>query len=91
MRTWTRALTVTRCGGCGTLVADGAPLLEIRIEPIRLRRVRCESCEGPAPPNLPVHVASPQRFTKPMARLGTVKPSFDVRMAAVGREPRDSD
>ncbi len=52
MRAWARATRLRHCGRCGTDVAVGAPYLSIRVGAGR-ELVRCVTCEGPAPPDLP--------------------------------------
>lgn len=51
MRTWIRANRDQLCGNCRHQIAVGDPVLVIRIPGIR-DRVRCDHCEGPAPPDL---------------------------------------
>jgi hypothetical protein len=106
MRTWTRATVPTLCGGCNRLLDKGEPVLVIEIafcaadyttSPPKdrrpIRRVRCDRCEGPAPPDLPAFVErssaiTPTPLTKfhPMLPLGT--PLADYRARASGeREP----
>lgn len=57
MTKWTRATLATICGGCNRVIALGAPmkLLELgTVQGGRRIKVRCETCDGPAPPDLPL-------------------------------------
>lgn len=71
MRTWTRAVFLTLCGGpCGRHIAEGTPMLVFDIA--GLHKVRCAACAGedvPADlPLTPVHPRPPKLET--MQRLG---------------------
>jgi hypothetical protein len=97
MRTWKRVIVATLCGGCNRHLSKGEPVLEIEItygaRARTVRRVRCDRCEGPAPPDLPVLIEKTNAITpRPMTRfhptlpLGT--PLADWRARASGdREP----
>jgi len=70
---WTRAKVPTLCGRCARRIEVGDPLLLLTIgsatKPIP--KVRCTSCYGPAPPDLPS--ALELREARPpidMTRLG---------------------
>lgn len=52
MREWTRARRIRECGGCGSAIAIGAPIVEYRFPQVRRVLARCEPCEGTAPPDL---------------------------------------
>jgi hypothetical protein len=57
---WQRAILPTQCGGCSSVIAIGAPMKVFMLSAVRAGRrtkVRCEKCDGPAPPDLPEHVA----------------------------------
>jgi hypothetical protein len=107
MRTWKRVVVAGICGGCNRLLAKGEPVLviEITYQPKaasertigRLGRVvtrmRCDRCEGPAPPDLPAFVErtnaiapTPMTRVRPTLPLGT--PLADWRARQSGdREP----
>jgi hypothetical protein len=107
MRTWKRVAVATLCGGCNRHLAKGDPALviEITYQPKAatertigrmgrvVTRVRCDRCEGPAPPDLPVliektNAITPRPMTKfhPTLPLGT--PLADWRARQSGeREP----
>lgn len=52
MSTWTRAKFTRACGNCGDAIKVGEPLLELRL--VFTTKVRCQLCDGPAPPDLPI-------------------------------------
>ncbi len=97
MRTWTRvAVPATLCGGCNRQLLKGDPVLLIDLAFLggkMIHRVRCDRCEGPAPPDLPALVETtnaitPRPMTKfhPVLPLGT--PLADYRARQSGeREP----
>jgi len=96
MKAWDRIAVPTLCGGCGRTLAAGDPVLVItrpRGTAKALRFLRCDRCEGPAPPELPALVvrdntitATPLRRLAPLLPLGT--PLADFRARAAGdREP----
>lgn len=109
MRAWARVAVATLCGGCNRQLAKGDPILVIDFEfradyttsPPKarraVRRIRCDRCEGPAPPDLPAFVEQSNAITPtPMTRfhpvlpLGT--PLADWRARASGeREPGEDD
>jgi hypothetical protein len=80
MRTWTRAPRVRRCGRCGTDVAVGAPYLSIRLAGTGRELVRCATCEGPAPPDLPALI-EPRSAHEPinLTRFGILPMDFSRR------------
>ncbi len=55
MKTWTRATTDRKCGGCVRFLRAGDPMLVITIG--RRRFIRCRHCEE-APPDLPAIVVT---------------------------------
>lgn len=95
MRTWERARAACLCGLCGRILAKGDAVLVFSIArgtrpPIR--RIRCDRCEGPAPPDLPalVELVAPRPSStlarlRPILPLGT--PLADWRARQAGREP----
>jgi hypothetical protein len=97
MRKWERvSVPSTLCGGCNRQLLRGDPVLVITRErgtARALRFVRCDRCEGPAPPDLPPFVErtnaiAPTPLTKfhPVLPLGT--PLADYRARQSGeREP----
>lgn len=95
MRTWRRVAVATLCGGCNRILAKGDPVLAIEFvfQGRTTRRVRCDRCEGPAPPDLPLLVErsnaitpTPMQRIHPVLPLGT--PLADWRSRASGdREP----
>lgn len=96
MRSWERIAVATLCGGCGRTLMKGDPVLVIarpRATGKPLRFLRCDRCEGPAPPDLPALVvrdntiaATPLKRLAPLLPLGT--PLADFRARASGeREP----
>jgi hypothetical protein len=108
MRTWTRvAVPATLCGGCNRELHRGDPVLviEVTYQPKAatertigrtgrvVTRVRCDRCEGPAPPDLPALVEqnnaiTPRPMTKfhPVLPLGTPLADFRARQSGE-REP----
>lgn len=94
MRTWTRAIDVTLCGGpCGHRIQTGDPMLEIRLDILSKSRrlLRCVRCAGE-----PVPVDLPPLFSKtiqptPTALVhiatGANALPLDWKSAGAGREP----
>jgi hypothetical protein len=66
MRTWTRVIVATLCGGCGRHLEKGDPV-EVREFAYHggptIHRVRCDRCAGPAPPDLPEFVERSNTIT----------------------------
>jgi hypothetical protein len=58
MRTWARVPIETVCGGCGHIIRTNQPALTLALAGVKKIRVRCEECDGPAPPGLPEHIAT---------------------------------
>ena len=54
MKTWCRLSHEVRCGSCGESIYINQPVLAYEFGAMRRRLYRCEECEGPAPPDLPV-------------------------------------
>ena len=83
------------CGGCGRDLPQGDPMLviEVTYRGRSTTRVRCEQCEGPAPPGLPAYVERTNAITPtPMTRfhptlpLGSPLADFRARQSGE-REP----
>lgn len=53
MRQWRRAARTRQCGRCARPILKGEPLLTISLSGHRWKLVRCETCGGGAPPDLP--------------------------------------
>jgi hypothetical protein len=96
VRTWERLRVGTLCGACGRQLDVGDPVLVFIIERGNhptIRRVRCDQCEGPAPPDLPelvvtTHAITPTPLTRLVPRLPLGTPLNDWRKRAAGeREP----
>jgi hypothetical protein len=87
MRTWTRVTVPTLCGGCNRELHRGDPLLVIEFvflggKPVRCWR--CDRCEGPAPPDLPVLVEREHRITPtPLTRMLHVVPKRPLGVGLV--------
>ena len=88
MRTWTRATHTRQCGLCGEPQRVGAPILEYVIANHTF--VRCSTCEGGAPPDLPL-IIERQDHPQPAlnwGRLGLLPLDFKTRAAVEDeREP----
>lgn len=52
-RRWERVTYREKCGRCGALLKAGDPMLLIAFVGMKRALIRCEQCEGPAPPDLP--------------------------------------
>ena len=51
---WRRVPADTLCGYCvNRVIAKGEPVLFTTLPTVKRERVRCVSCAGPAPPDLP--------------------------------------
>lgn len=91
---WTRATLPTVCGRCGHVIPVDAPMLAIRLDALRGGRkvkARCENCEGPAPPDLPLRVIErPAATPLPMVRFVPNMLPLDFKSRAA-REPGDDD
>ena len=98
MRIWERLRAGTLCGACGRALEVGDPVLVFVIErgtrpPIR--RMRCDQCEGPAPPDLPAliqltNAITPTPLTRfaPVLPLGVPLADFRARQSGE-REPEE--
>jgi hypothetical protein len=75
MTKWTRVrgLRTLRCGGCDCEIPIGAPVKVFAIGAIV--KVRCQSCDGPAPPDLPIDpVFDDDAPTRPLVQLRNLLP-----------------
>ena len=91
MTTWLRVAigATVRCGHCGAVLLAGTPVARVVLPRVRRVLARCETCVGPAPPDLPALVVrapdAGAAFTR-VARLVT-----DWQTRAAGREPGEDD
>lgn len=85
MREWQRLRLARLCGRCGRLCAVGDPVLIIAAA--RWRKVRCATCAGEPPPELPAlcERVEESRPMVPIRRLAGL--SLDWKRAAAQREP----
>jgi len=72
---WTRARVATLCGSCHRHIVAGEPLLQLAVgvgaKTGRIVKVRCTTCVGPAPPDLPERIElEPPRPALDMTRIG---------------------
>jgi hypothetical protein len=58
MTTWLRVAigATVRCGHCGAVLLAGTPVARVVLPRVRRVLARCETCVGPAPPDLPALV-----------------------------------
>jgi hypothetical protein len=93
---WERTRVARLCGRCNRALIPGDPILVVTIahgSATPIRRVRCELCEGPAPPDLPALVerapVTPAAFVRlqPRLPLGTALADWRARQAGEAREP----
>lgn len=74
MRRWTRAVVDSHCGKCAGRIPAGHPALLIDLPQLSRPLVRCDACEGPAPPDLPSVMTLSQSGTR-----GTMTPLMDAK------------
>jgi hypothetical protein len=99
-RTWIRVALALRCGRCNRTLQQGDAVLVIEMtRPDRtLRFFRCETCEGPAPPELPAFIERTNEITPtPLRRVTGLLPLWarpasttddrDWKTRAAEREP----
>jgi hypothetical protein len=91
MRRWERATRHVLCGGCGAAIETGDPVLVYfgaTAGATPRRFIRCASCGGGAPPDLPTAIVfDPTPLPRlDMTRLGVLPLDFRTR-AAGEREP----
>lgn len=75
MRTWERVSYGCCCGQCGEQLGEGQACLLIALPNLKRRLVRCETCAGQAPPDLPAHPVR-SHMTQKMQQLRTAKPEW---------------
>jgi hypothetical protein len=72
MRVWERTATPTAaCGKCGQVLPAESWVLVITIPGLKSRLLRCATCEGPAPPDLPADAPGPRVPTAPTRLVPT--------------------
>ena len=71
---WTRADRDGACGGCNEPIASGDRIRLTIIAGVTRRFVRCATCAGGAPPELPADVAPAAPNRDGFAPLGSVRP-----------------
>lgn len=87
MTRWTRAPVVTLCGYCRDprLIQAGEPCMEITLPGVQRRRLRCVTCAGPAPPDLPpLEKPVPVSPQRKMTRAKAVGMVLDFKKAQSG-------
>lgn len=88
MKTWQRAPFAVKCGNCGTVLKQGAPMLLIELPGVTRKRRRCKACAG-EPVNWD-QIAKPEQRQAP--ELSTFRPvseiatRFDPKMAQAGKD-----
>lgn len=53
---WERATSDTLCGYCRLHIPEDAPIHVTTLVGVDRKRIRCQLCAGPAPPDLPDHL-----------------------------------
>ena len=86
MTRWERSTRQRNCGLCGSVVAEGAPVLVVTGASGTWRLYRGSCCAGEAVPDLPAYVRSYDRTPK-MVKLARVELPFDWRARAAGVTP----
>ena len=80
------------CGRCRErFIPRGEPVVMIKLAGIKRPRIRCQDCEGPAPPNLP---ELPPHVTVQPIRKSAVKRMTSTQMVdilAAYRLPHPND
>jgi len=89
MREWRRVPADTLCGNCSNTIPQDEPAIYIKLENVKRELVRCQSCIGVAPPDLPPRIR-PQSTTKPMQKLkrtalGMTRERVESELAATAR------
>lgn len=80
MTIWTRDRTLRHCGQCGRDIPVGEVLLRITFDRCTAKKYRCETCVGPAPPDLPaVIVVEPPPPPIDFTRAGLLPLDFSHR------------
>ncbi len=70
MTQWERVSFTAKCGECGAILADSTPMLTIQLSNVRRKLIRCQTCAGPAPPDLPL---APVRYETRTKRMSASK------------------
>ena len=70
MRRWQRATLRGMCGGCGSTIPVDAVVTVITLPGVRAPMLRCATCEGGAPPELPREPVLDEPEGAAPARLG---------------------
>jgi hypothetical protein len=96
VRTWTRAIGDTICGGHAQHeIRLGDPMQVIALPDVKRVGVRCCLCaDGEPPPDLPARVETSipiQATSLVHGRVGNIALPMDFKMAAAGREPGCDD
>ncbi len=75
-RQWRRAPSATLCGYCSQRTIErGEPVIYIKISPnIKREMVRCQTCAGEAPPELPELLVSGGIETSGFMSIGRAAP-----------------
>lgn len=94
-RTWTRAESPKICGHCrgARVIKVGEPMVVFTLPGSSLKRYRCQSCEGPAPPDLAPLVPRAAPTFKPLVHVLTGPDALplDFKHAAAERVPGEDD
>lgn len=92
MTVWRRSRAVRICGMCGHTIPAGAAFLELTIATLDHVKIRCETCDGPAPLDLaplPPPDVTPTPERAPFQPLRGV--ALDFKQRQMGREPGEDD
>lgn len=81
MRTWSRVSWDCHCGLCNALLRRGDPVLRIQIPSMKRLLVRCVTCVGPAPPDLPTLVERKEPTPLTMTPLRALTADFKAKAA----------
>lgn len=79
MRKWMRLESWRLCGQCGVHLGFGDPVLTIQLPGLHRHLIRCQTCVGPAPPDLPL-LPVKSHMTKRMTPLRSVIPMAREKM-----------
>jgi len=87
---WDRASRLQLCGRCGRHIEKGDPLLVITIGST-VQKVRCATCDGPAPPDLPPFISTKAEFARAPIALRGLLPLDWKALGAGDRQPGEDD
>lgn len=90
MTGWTRTPLQRVCGRCAGHIDRGAPIYVMELARLSHTKIRCESCAGPAPDDLPPFTELPRPTpSAPLsfARFSVSALPFDYKQAQAGRDP----